>query len=418
MADEIVTSTLSIIIPAYNEEDSVVSTVEQTVQALPAIAKAGGLERLDIIVVNDGSRDATSARVQAYLQNAGHDPPVQLIEHTVNQGYGAAIKTGFAAARGDVLGFMDADGTCEPLTFGALCRALEEQQADVAIGSRMGQAGSGMPLCRRAGNRLFAGLLSLISTSRVTDSASGMRVLRRSALPLLCPLPDGLHFTPAMSARAVLDPNLKIVEIPMAYGKRVGESKLGLFQDGFRFLAVILEIALTYKPLRFFGAVGALFLLAALLYGVYPVIYYVEHRQVFEWMIYRLVAITVFSVAGLNLVAVGLLANAVVRSFQRLHRSTVRGSLPARPPARRWQRTLLNWLPAAGVFLALLGVGLNHSVLREYITTGHITVHWTYPVTGAFFVLTGLQLFSFGVIHRIFTTLEDKQAFLLPPEKE
>jgi len=411
------TKTLSIIIPAYNEEESIGATLEQTLESLADIAKAAALASVEVIVVNDGSSDATRERVKQCVERLGADSAVELVEHPVNRGYGAAIKTGFAAARGELLGFMDADGTCEPATFGALCRALEEHQADVAIGSRMVQPGSGMPLSRKVGNRLFAGLLSLISTSRVTDSASGMRVLRRSSLPLLSPLPDGLHFTPAMSARAVLDPNLKIVEIPMAYHERTGESKLGVLQDGLRFLAVILEIALTYRPLRFFGVVGALLLLAALLYGVYPVMHYIEHRQVFEWMIYRLLAITVFTVAGLNLVAIGLLANSLVRSIQRLHRSAVSGPASA-APARRWQRMMLNWLPALGVLLALFGVILNRGVLWEYFTTGHITAHWTYPVTGAFFVLSGLQLFSFGVIHRIFTALEDKQTFLLPPQQK
>jgi len=409
---------LSIIIPAYNEEASIARTLEEAVASLPQIAQEAGLEAVEVIVVDDGSRDKTGERVREFLQKTGGQAPVRLVEHPANRGYGAAIKTGFAAARGDLLGFMDADGTCEPATLGALCRAVEEQQADVALGSRMGQPGSGMPLSRKVGNRLFAGLLSLISASRVSDSASGLRVLRRSALPLLSPLPDGLHFTPAMSARAVLDPNLKIVELPMAYHERTGKSKLGLLRDGVRFLAVILEIALTYKPLRFFGALGVLFLLAALGYAIYPVAYYLRHGQLLEWMIYRLLAITAFSVAGLNLLAIGLLANGVVRSFQRLHRSAVSGVSPASLPARRWQRTLLNWLPAAGLLLGLFGVGINAGVLREYLSTGHITRHWTYPVTGAFFVLTGLQLFSFGVIHRIFAALQDKVEFLFSSEQE
>ncbi len=403
-------SMLSIVIPAYNEEESIGSTLARTVGAATEIVARRGLDSVEIIVVNDGSRDRTARIVQEFIQSQSPDAtPVRLIQHEMNRGYGAAIKTGFASAAGDLLGFMDADGTCDPLVFEKLCEAIRKQEADVVIGSRMILSGSGMPLSRKIGNRLFAGLLSLLSVSRVTDSASGMRVLRRESLPLLAPLPDGLHFTPAMSARALLDPNLKIAEVPMPYSERVGESKLGVVRDGVRFLSVILEVSLTTRPLRFFGTLGALFLVLALGYALYPIAHYLRERQVFEWMIYRLLAVTVFATAGLNLIAIGLLAGAVARSYQRLQRRTLQPSLETPFPERRWQRTILHWLPALGILSGLVGVFVNRGVLWEYMTTGHITAHWTYPVTGAFFVLTGLQLFSFGVTYRIFKALEDRQ---------
>lgn len=409
-------SQLSIVIPAYNEEESIASTLEKTVAARESITRQGGLNEVEILVVDDGSTDATSREFEQCLKRLNRPGGVRLVKHEVNRGYGAAIKTGFAAASGDILGFMDADGTCDPETFGPLCKALDEDRADVAIGSRMIRDDTGMPLTRRIGNTVFAGLLSLISGTRVTDSASGMRVIRRSSMPLLSPLPDGLHFTPAMSARAVLDPDLKIVEIPMTYDERVGESKLGVFRDGVRFLSVILEIAVTYKPLRFFGAAGAAFLALALAYGLKPLWQYIQMHSVEEWMIYRLLAVMVFTVAGITLVAIGLLANAMVRSIQRLHLSSVGGQCA--PAARKkWQRLLLNSLPVTGLLLGLVGVFINRGVLWEYLTTGHITAHWTYPVTGAFFVLCGLQLFSFGVIYRIVATLDDKRVFLFTGNK-
>ena len=75
--------------------------------------------------------------------------------------------------------------------------------ADLVIGSRMAGADTEMPAIRRLGNFLFANLLTLIGRTRVTDSASGMRVFRRETLDLLLPLPDGLNLTPVMSTRAV-----------------------------------------------------------------------------------------------------------------------------------------------------------------------------------------------------------------------
>jgi glycosyltransferase involved in cell wall biosynthesis len=120
---------------------------------------------------------------------------VQLIKHEKNRGYGGALKTGFACAQGNLLSFLDADGTYPPERLPELCRAIMNG-ADLAIGSRMSGGASGMPATRRLGNHLFARLVSLIGNQPVTDSASGMRVFRRETLARMYPLPDGLNFTP------------------------------------------------------------------------------------------------------------------------------------------------------------------------------------------------------------------------------
>ena len=97
---------------------------------------------------------------------------------------------------------------------------------------------------------MFATLLSALSSSRVRDTASGMRVVRREALEHLYPLPNGLHFTPAMSARVMLSNELRLVEIDMPYHEREGESKLRAGKDGLRFLKVILKTAVLFRPVR------------------------------------------------------------------------------------------------------------------------------------------------------------------------
>ena len=113
-----------------------------------------------------------------------------------------------------------------------------------------------MPMTRRIGNLFFANLISLISNHRISDSASGMRVLRREALPILYPLPDGLNFTPVMSTRA-LHEELKMIEVPITYSERAGRSKLSVVRDGTRFLNSIIWTAMNYNPVRILGGVGA-----------------------------------------------------------------------------------------------------------------------------------------------------------------
>ncbi len=140
-------SSLSIVIPALDEADGIADIVSRVLGTRSDLA-AAGVPRLELIVVDDGSTDDTAAIAEGI---AG----VTVIRHPVNQGYGAAIKTGFRAATGELLAFLDADGTYPPEAFPELCRSLAETGADIVVGSRMSGAASGMPLVRRLGNSFF-----------------------------------------------------------------------------------------------------------------------------------------------------------------------------------------------------------------------------------------------------------------------
>src|SRR5262249_51359882 len=205
---------------------------------------------MELIVVNDGSKDRTGEIVAQYQE-------VRQIQHPTNKGYGAALKTGFESARGQIVGFLDADGTYPPEFFPQILDRLIEQKADVALGSRMMGEKSGMPITRYVGNKFFAMLLSWIVGEKITDTASGLRVFRKEVLPQLYPLPDGLNLTPAMSTKAIHE-KLKIIEMAMPYDERVGRSKLSVIEDGLRFFNTIVGIARLYNPLKFFGMVGAI----------------------------------------------------------------------------------------------------------------------------------------------------------------
>ena len=136
---------LSICIPVLNEEGSIGETLERCLAVGPAL-QAMGVRDLEVIVVDDGSTDRTADRVREY-------PPVRLIQHRVNRGYGAALKTGFEAAAFDLIGFLDADATYPPEEFPALCRPITEGRADLVIGSRMLGADSRCPSCGASATR-------------------------------------------------------------------------------------------------------------------------------------------------------------------------------------------------------------------------------------------------------------------------
>lgn len=252
---------LSIIIPAYNEEKSISSIIERTLSSRQDIIKNTGIADIEVIVVNDGSKDKTGQIAQGYKE-------IVLVSYDKNKGYGAAIKQGFEKAKGDLLSFLDADGTCDPRLFTDLINCLIKANADIVIGSRLGP-NSKMPGIRRLGNIIYAKIINFFGNTRIADCSSGMRVIKRAALDKLYPLPDGLNFTPAMTCRALMGRGLRITEVPIEYAERTGKSKLSVIRDGLKFLKTILGMALFYKPLKFFitfTIIGSLLVLAGVLF--------------------------------------------------------------------------------------------------------------------------------------------------------
>lgn len=366
----------TIVIPAYNEEEAVAGIITRCLAARQPICDKTGLSSVEILVVDDGSRDGTRGIAEGFSQ-------ARLVVHPFNKGYGRALMTGFENAKGDYLGFLDADGTCDPLAFIDLFEALEGEKADMAVGNRLHE-GSRMPAIRFFGNRVYAWIISRLTGISVRDSASGMRVFTRELLPRLKPLPAGLHFTPAMTAR-VASMGGRIAEAPIPYAERQGRSKLNVFADGLRFLSVILGVIFSYFPLRIFGPLGGSFAALAFLLGLKPLLFYFSNRRLEEDVIYRLLTVSTLAVCGLICLAFGLLAQRVSDA------ATGRSSRWADGP----------WLGkgsvAAGGLLAFGGVLLNAKTIMEYASSGHITTPWVYVLTGGLAVILGTVLVSFGI---------------------
>jgi len=370
---------LLIAIPALNEEGSVGTVIERSLAAREWIIRESPVTDVQITVVSDGSTDRTAVLARPFT------PAVTLIEFAQNRGYGAAIKAAWAASDADLLGFLDADGTCDPRFFAELCRHAVDDDADVVLGCRL-SADSEMPLVRRFGNVLFALALSVCASKRVRDTASGMRVVRRSSLPRLMPLPDGMHFTPAMSARAMLSDDLKIVEVDMPYYEREGASKLRVLKDGLRFAKVILDAAFLYRPARPLGLLGLACGLAAVELIAMPTAYYLRHRSVAEWMIYRFVVSSLMATSACLLLSAAYLTRKIV--------GMVLGAPVRRHPRGGVGR--LFWIVPGGLLLA--GGALVAPSFLEIVRTGATYEHWSRFIAMSCLVSCGLIL----VVARIF----------------
>jgi glycosyltransferase involved in cell wall biosynthesis len=370
---------LLIAIPALDEEDGIEAIIERSLRARDHIVRTSPINDVEITVVSDGSTDRTNELARRYTDR------INLVVFDHNRGYGAAIKEAWSRSRADVLGFIDADGTCDPEHFAELCSELEREQADVVLGCRI-NPNSRMPIVRRLGNALFAFLLSAVSSRRVRDAASGMRVVRRSSLPKLMPLPDGLHFTPAMSARAVLSDDLTISEVDMPYHERSGDSKLRIGKDGLRFLRVILRTALLYRPLRLFATLGVVSLAVAVGLMLGPFIHYVRYRNVSEVMIYRFIISDLAGVTAFLLLSAGYIA-------QRIVTLTLFSGADNRGLSRLLCRFFkARWFWAVPALLVVGGVSLVMYSFFERLSTGETFEHWSRFVAMSFLFAAALIL--------------------------
>ncbi|MEO7273498.1 MAG: glycosyltransferase [Vicinamibacterales bacterium] len=222
---------VSIVIPAYNEAAVIAEVVASLIAAAPW---------REIIVVDDGSKDETSANARA----AG----ATVVRHPYNKGNGAAVKTGIRTATGDYVMIVDGDGQHHGSDAIRLAERLGEY--DLVIGARSGATQA--TLARKLGNGALNWLASYLTERDIPDLTSGFRAARRSHLrEFLHLLPNGFS-TPTTTTLAFIKAGYNVTFEPAEARQRVGTSKIKLGRDGVRFLLIILRIVTLFSPLRVF----------------------------------------------------------------------------------------------------------------------------------------------------------------------
>ncbi|MEX2259468.1 MAG: glycosyltransferase [Woeseia sp.] len=241
--------TVSIIIPAKNEQNTIADIVGRAKQEFP---------NAELLVVDDGSDDKTAI----YAEEAG----ASVLRHPESLGNGAAVKSGARAATGDILCFMDADGQHHPEEFPELIAKLESGY-DMIVGTR--DSGSHANIGRLFANGVYNDLASLITGRRIPDLTSGFRVVRRTLFTqFLYLLPNGFSY-PTTITMAFLRSGYPVCFSPITASKRSGKSHIRPLRDGVRFLVIIFKVATLYSPLKIFIPVSTAFFLIGLGYYAY-----------------------------------------------------------------------------------------------------------------------------------------------------
>jgi glycosyltransferase involved in cell wall biosynthesis len=240
---------VSIIIPVYNEANTIGVVVEQIRALYP---------EFEVIVVDDGSSDKTDE----VAASAG----AFVCKHPYNIGNGSAIKTGIRAAMGDVLVFMDGDGQHDPKEIAPLLNYIPHYDMAVAARPKGTQASIG----RAFGNRLFNCLASYVAKFPIQDLTSGFRAVKAGvANNFLYLLPNGYSY-PTTLTLCVLRSGRSVKYFPINANKRVvGKSKIKIFKDGVRFFLIIVKICTLFSPFRVFLPVSFFTFLMGLGYYLY-----------------------------------------------------------------------------------------------------------------------------------------------------
>jgi hypothetical protein len=389
-------SVFSVVIPAYNEENGIAEIVNRVLSIQDELRQCG--YDLELLVVDDGSRDKTA---EVACKIAETNPGMRVISQK-NKGYGGALKTGFSQARGEVIGFLDADGTYPPEYFPNLIHELD-RGVDLVIGSRMAGEKSQMPVTRRVGNIFFASLLSLLGWQRITDSASGMRIFRREVLQNIYPLPDGLNLTPVMSTRAIHE-QIRMAEVAIPYSERVGRSKLSIFRDGWIFLESIVWTVLAYNPVQVFG-IGSLInlgLAAIILLGL--VISRLQGiTTIGPWGVAALFIAMIAGMVGISFMALGIASNYLVSLF---YRRPIRQGFFGTPIFTKPIENYFGWI---GAIILVLGHATGAVSLVLGIQGWDISRIWLYLLGSSMAILFGVQMIIYWLLLRVLQELNQRE---------
>jgi glycosyltransferase involved in cell wall biosynthesis len=282
---------VTIVIPCFNEQAGIAHVIHE----ISGVLMSQGYNA-EILVVDDGSTDSSAAEAKA----AGS----RVVRHRSNRGYGAALKTGIAAATHSVIVIADGDGTYPASAIPELLRMLES--SDMVVGMRR-MSGGNIPLVRRPAKWVLNRLANYVVGANIPDLNSGLRAFRKEMVQqYLHILPDQFSFTTTITLAMHCD-KYAVRYVPIEYRSRTGKSKIVPWDAG-SFLVLILRTTVLFRPLRVFLPLCLL----CLGYGV------LKSAQDLTHQIFISSSAILGFVSALMILLVGMLADVVVTRLGRL----------------------------------------------------------------------------------------------------
>jgi glycosyltransferase involved in cell wall biosynthesis len=230
--------TLSIIVPAFNEEHTIANILDR----VAAVQLVQGVQK-EILIVNDCSRDHTEQVVQEYMEQHP-DLNIQYFKHEVNQGKGAALHTGIRKATGDFVIVQDADLEYDPEEYNILLQPILDDFADVVYGSRFmgGKPHRILFFWHSIGNKFLTFLSNALTNLNLTDMETCYKLFRREVIQNLDLREKRFGFEPEVTAKVSRIPGIRIYEVGISYyGRTYEEGKKIGWRDGFRAIYCILK---------------------------------------------------------------------------------------------------------------------------------------------------------------------------------
>lgn len=279
---------VSIVLPAYNEEEAVGKVIADVKRTMDATDYS-----YEILVVDDCSTDRTAQ----VAEQAG----ARVIRHSINRGSGAARRTGIRAARGEIIVMLDADGTYDAASIPKLLEWFPEY--DQVNGARTSEQGTLKPL-RILAKEFIRRLAEYLAGTQIPDLNTGLKAFKRSVmLRYLWVLPDGFSCVTTMTL-AFLTNGYRVKYIPTPYYPRIGKSKFHPLTDTANYLATVVRMITYFRPLRVYGPLAGILLGTGILKSAYDLLRPQKHSLEESDII--LVA------AGILIGAIGLLADLIV----------------------------------------------------------------------------------------------------------
>jgi hypothetical protein len=363
----------TLILPAYNEAAALPTVLD----GVFAVLDAG----YEVIVVDDGSSDDTAGVARRY--------PCRVLRHRANRGKGAAIRTGLAHARSDLIVVMDADATYPA---GAIPRIVELLAQHDLVRCNRPRDTAAMPLVNRVGNRLFDLVLAASHGLDGTDHLSGLYGLRREAVLTMQLESQGFDIEAEIGIKARVR-GLRVTSFPIPYAARLGDKKLQPWRDGVVILGRILAMLLLFNPLVTFilpgVAVMALAMAGAALLSQGPL-----RTPFFGLDIHSFIIATLGILASFQLIVFGLAAALY---------GVEAGSRPAGWLRQLSARPVRLGAAAAGFLMSALAAGYLAWLTVRWLAAGAGLFFGTQNVVLASTVLVlGLQLLSAALFLSIF----------------